>query len=1377
MSTYQHNCNGEFRNEGWTLTGSGVTHVNDAWSAIGDDTKFCSNPANKGRACVSFPVDISSNSIADGSNIESVTVFIRAKKTDTSTRSVTVNILCSDDTSHSTQRTLNNLTTTITTQEVATLTRDPSGRPWTRHTLNMLLLQVFSYCGVAAKINIYEAYCIINYRIRPVVKVTAPSGSVDSASPTVSWTYTQADGDPQKFAEYKIFTAAQVAATTFNPDTTPAIYPTGHTRTVHSGDSLFKIAADEYGNGDLWPSIYRASTLRSGDPNLIFPGETVNVPGVAGIVGDITSFTLPFALSQNDYYIYVRATSTRGARSDWANRTFTVVGGVPGIPGGSLGGVGTGGGGGFESVIADGVSSNVFLTLRDGSNLMSVQQSDFETLTDSNGYTATNCTLTQDTTTNYGVGGASLKMVAASAATMSAESTWIEVTPSAPATARAQFRSIVTGRTVNVNILFYDANFVTVGGTINGTGSDVTTTWTEVTCTGTIPATAVYAIVQLQVVSPANAEVHNVDHIGLMYGTNATWSNGGHASRNMLTDTQATADDPVTSEPWVAATASTYSRVAVAGTGSDGSKTFKMVYAGTSPAISFVATGTAFTNTSTGTGYTLNKPAGVADGDVLMAYVASNTGGQAVPPTGWSVVDYTTTASSALTILMRDGLAADPSSWTGNHSTTATRHRAFVVAYRGAAATALQFPPENVASSTGGSLVPTTPAVGNSDPNAWRLSAFAVNDDVTGGTMTANITAPSGPGSISYVGKAGVYKDTNGNLSYTINRPAGVISGDFMVATLGVSDVATVTAPSGWTLVRTTQNTQQGSTHAVLMRTAGGSEPTSWTGSVNHNGFHSLVTQCVAYRGADVSANQFIAESGNTNSSTTINTNSISNNNSGAWRITCFANQTNGGSTTSSNEVSERCDDTTTGTYGINVSMYDSNTTVSTGSHNRSGQSSSWNNLYSNHAWIGLIKPASSAGTPGANETERQDATAGASNPWITLAGYDSNGVAATGNTTVYGSFTPGSGTSDTSWCAWEGFLIPITPTVGGEVGVTLANYVDISMVPADARSRAGNQLAMTASFLGSTAGVPHFKLYSYIGNELISTQVAESDAFNTTVWNKATTLFVLPPGTTRLKLGIAAADRAASDYVLFDRVSVALGSSTVWRNGTGKTAHPILDIPVMQFNEDLGNGYGDWKDLHGTGSSLLKYDPLTGLVTFVDQSVVPLSKRKYRAKTISYGLAGETFISNYGPESNEISLIADDWWLKDLAVPANSMKLRVYNANQAGATGGAGTISVTTTDTSAVFQPLGADKPIVITEGFKGDTIALIIMVRNTEYTQLRDLINARRTLYLQSNIDQSWWVRPNGDLTATTQPTGDMHSNPLKFVTVTFVEVNPEV
>lgn len=1379
MSTYQHNCNSDFRNEGWTLNGSGVTQVNHAWSST-DDTKWCSNPANKGAACVKFPVDISSANIADGSAIESVTVFVRANKTDSGSRSVTVNVLCSDDTSHFTQRTVY-LDTGITTQEIATYSKDPLGKPWTKDRINRLMVQCFSYCGAADRVRVYSVYCVINYRTKPVVKVTSPSGTVDSASPAIGWTYTQSDGDRQSFAEYKIYTAAQQGAVAFNPDTTPALYPASSTYTVKSGDSLFKIAALKLGDGNLWPQIYQASTLRSGNPDLIYPGEIVTIPGVASVLGDRTSLpALPFALAQNDYYIYVRATSSRHARSDWANRTFTVAAGsgVPGVPGGSLGGVGTGGGGGFESVIADSTTSNAYLALRDGSNLLGAQAADFESLTDSLGYTATNATLAQDTTVNYGVGGASMKLTASSAATMAALSAYYQISPGVAVTARAQFLAAVTARTVSLTMLFYDAAFNLINSTaVTASGTDSASTWTEVVATGTTPTTATTALyfrLQAQVTGPANAEVHNVDHLGVMYGTNSAWSNGGHSGRNLLTSGQSTADDPVTVEPWVAAAASTYSRVTTSGAGSEGAKAFKMLYAGASPSITFVATGTAFTDTSTGAGFTLNKPAGVVDGDVLIAYVSSDAGTVTSAPTGWTLVDSVDSGSSTattLSVLMRDGLTVDPGSWTGNLSnSSASRKRAVVVAYRGAAAIVNQFPPENVGSSTGGSLTVTSPSVVNSDPGAWRLSAFAVRDNVTGGSMTANITPPSTPPGISYVGKASVSKETWSSTNYTINRPSGVVQGDLMIASLGVNGNVTVTAPSGWTLVRTAHPTGSiAHTLAILMRTAGASEPSSWSSTHTSGGSGApSVTECVAYRSAADASLQFIDEGAATGQSASLSTPFVTNTDSKAWRISVFSDLSSGGSSLTSNENIERADDTNSGSDpSVNVGVYDSNGTVSTGQHNRQASASNYNEIYSGAAWIGIIKPSAVATSPGANETERQDATAGASNPWITLAAYDSNAAAATGATRVYGSFTPGSGTAVDAACSWLGFLVPALATTGGEVGATLASYVDLSSIDPAVTQRAGNRMTIQGSFLGSAVGTPRLKLFSYVGNELLSTQIIEGSSFNTSSWTSSRANFVLPQGTTRLKLGVTAADQSVGDYVLFDQLMVAFGADAVWRPGTGRTAHPVFNVPVIEYAEDRGTGYGDWAELPGTSSALLRYDNLTGLCTFVDQTIRPLSQRKYRAKTVSYGLGGDIFNSGFGPESQEVTLVSDDWWIKDLAVPDKSLKVKVK----------ADPLKVGTQDTSSVFQPLGSDRPIVVTEGYKGDVITLTLIVNRFDYAQLRELFDARRTLYLQSNVDNAWWVRPNGDIASETQLTGQMHVNPLRFVTVSFVEVDPEV
>jgi hypothetical protein len=103
--------------------------------------------------------------------------------------------------------------------------------------------------------------------------------------------------------------------------------------------------------------------------------------------------------------------------------------------------------------------------------------------------------------------------------------------------------------------------------------------------------------------------------------------------------------------------------------------------------------------------------------------------------------------------------------------------------------------------------------------------------------------------------------------------------------------------------------------------------------------------------------------------------------------------------------------------------------------------------------------------------------------------------------------------------------------------------------------------------------------------------------------------------------------------------------------------------------------------------------------------------------------------------------------------------------------------MDVTTTNTATVFQPLGEDFPYVVTEGFKGDTFTLTFVVDKNEYADLRALLNNGRTLYLQTDVDNAWWVRAVSDLDADLLPTGRRKVNPLRFFKVTFAQVKPEV
>ena len=51
------------------------------------------------------------------------------------------------------------------------------------------------------------------------------------------------------------------------------------TYVVVKGDSLSKIAKREYGDAQMWRTIYEANKDLIKDPDLIYPGQTLKIPG------------------------------------------------------------------------------------------------------------------------------------------------------------------------------------------------------------------------------------------------------------------------------------------------------------------------------------------------------------------------------------------------------------------------------------------------------------------------------------------------------------------------------------------------------------------------------------------------------------------------------------------------------------------------------------------------------------------------------------------------------------------------------------------------------------------------------------------------------------------------------------------------------------------------------------------------------------------------------------------------------------------------------------------------------------------------------------------------------------------------------------------
>lgn len=1322
MPVQVHNPIADFINQGWALVGSGVTALWQALSVV-DDTKYIKCPATKGGAAITFPID--TTTVPDGAVITSITISLRCSTGSGSAPSgvapsVTISVGALDDTSKFTARTIFP-TSTPTTFEVATYSRDPRGELWDIYRLNNIFLKVFSYIAIFDLIRCHQLFCKINYRVRPTISVDAPSGTVYTSSPTISWTYTQADGDPQLKSEYRIFTADQVNQISFNPDITTPVYK-------------------------------------------------------ADVAGDISSVTLPTSINPNNYWVYVRSYSSFKAKSVWTGRAFTVSGPAPGSPGVSdplLPGSA------MIQVIPDREYGAADLTLRDTSNMLSAQDGDSENAIDGNGFKTTNCTFVRDSSTSYPGGTSSWKMTASSAATMSSTTEWIEVDDSATITARAQFKTAVTARSVRVQLLFYDANFVTVGGTLTGSSvTDSTSTWTEAVVTGDIPDGAVYAKAQLDVLSPANAEVHNVDRVGVMYGDNTPWSDGGHMSRNLLSSWYSSPDGtPQAGEAWTAGTATTTTTVATTGTGASGSTCNKMTFVGASPSIAFRAAGTVFTSPTSGANFTLNKPAGTATGDLMLAYVSA-TGyvTMATVPVGWTLVNTAKIADGTLEnltmfILKRTAGGSEPASWTdGTISAVAGCRSAIVVGYSGAADASQQFIAETqVATGNANPLFLTTPAINNTDPSAWRVSAFAVSDDIGTGTLTANRQEPSVVPAITYVG-AGTVWQSNGTGSFTINKPSGVVSGDLMVAVLGSVTSATVTPPAGWTVQYQGSYTSNGgpSLMAVMYRVAGGSEPASWGGTYSGGSSYGRNTvRCVAYRNVNTTT-PFLASNGQSiAASSNIATPSVTNTNSLAWRISIFAGLTTSANTWTSTDTTERADNSYTYSSGTeSVAIYDSNGGVGTGSYSRIGYASQ--GLYAANAFLGFLNPLAAPPSGVADETARvTTANIGSANPWLHVRAFDSAGVAATGSQALTGIWAPGSGTDKNSMVGWQGFIKPATPVTAGYASATMATYVDLSSIDFSKISDTG-EVTATASFLGSTAGTPYLTVNFYRANVLLRSQTAQGSSFGTGTWVKSSATFSVPDGTTRMTMGVSVSDRAVSDYVLWDRNSLGFGADATYRKSTSRSTHPVWARPQIQYADDDGTGYTDWTDLSGLVSNPPAYNALSGLADYVDHTIIPLTNRKYRARTVSVGLAGDTFTSDWGPDSSEFQFVAENWWLKDIANPDNNIRLKVKWED----------VGVNTTNTATVFQPLGEDLPVVLSEGYKGDTFSVSLRpVSHADWADLKQMLQSGRSLFLQSDIDHAWWVRPVGDLASAILATSKRQQDPKREIKVSFVQVKAEL
>jgi hypothetical protein len=131
----------------------------------------------------------------------------------------------------------------LSTLEGAPRINAPDGLPWDQTRLNNLVIQVTDYASASTAVSaVYELEAVATINERPSASVTSPSGTVaDTSRPAVSWTYTDADDDPQSVYEVKVFTAAQYGAAGFDPDSSAGEWESG---LVTSSDTGVTVPVD-----------------------------------------------------------------------------------------------------------------------------------------------------------------------------------------------------------------------------------------------------------------------------------------------------------------------------------------------------------------------------------------------------------------------------------------------------------------------------------------------------------------------------------------------------------------------------------------------------------------------------------------------------------------------------------------------------------------------------------------------------------------------------------------------------------------------------------------------------------------------------------------------------------------------------------------------------------------------------------------------------------------------------------------------------------------------------------------------------------------------------------------------------------------------------
>lgn len=113
-------------------------------------------------------------------------------------------------------------------------TGDGTGNEWPQADLNAIQMRFSNFGAFGPTSDLVEVYLDVLYNLRPTATVTAPTGNQSTNRPTVTWTYSDPEGDIQQYFIVKIFAVGVYSAPGFNPDSATATYSTSQTSSATS---------------------------------------------------------------------------------------------------------------------------------------------------------------------------------------------------------------------------------------------------------------------------------------------------------------------------------------------------------------------------------------------------------------------------------------------------------------------------------------------------------------------------------------------------------------------------------------------------------------------------------------------------------------------------------------------------------------------------------------------------------------------------------------------------------------------------------------------------------------------------------------------------------------------------------------------------------------------------------------------------------------------------------------------------------------------------------------------------------------------------------------------------------------------------------------